>query len=108
MKLCISPSTLILFVLLRSLRILPHDQDTGGFFIAVLTKTAPLPWERPSKATAESGETENRQDESQEKATGLDFGSVRKPARKKRRIQGYREDPFIFFEEDEPIWANIR
>ena len=25
----------------RSLRILPHDQDTGGFFIAVFQKVAP-------------------------------------------------------------------
>nr|CAH8824340.1 unnamed protein product [Trichobilharzia regenti] len=25
-------------------RVLPHDQNTGGFFIAVLEKVAPLPW----------------------------------------------------------------
>ncbi|XP_064610384.1 LOW QUALITY PROTEIN: RNA cytosine-C(5)-methyltransferase NSUN2-like [Liolophura sinensis] len=28
----------------RCLRILPHHQDTGGFFIAVIHKTKPLPW----------------------------------------------------------------
>lgn len=27
----------------RSMRILPHHQDTGGFFVAALEKTAPMP-----------------------------------------------------------------
>eukprot|EP00898_Chlorokybus_atmophyticus_P000654 jgi/Chlat1/158/Chrsp1S03099 len=31
----------------RCMRILPHQQDTGGFFIAVFEKTAALPPERP-------------------------------------------------------------
>ena len=29
-----------------SLRVLPHHQDTGGFFIAVLHKSVWLPWQR--------------------------------------------------------------
>lgn len=29
----------------RCMRILPHDQNTGGFFIAVLHKVSPLPGE---------------------------------------------------------------
>lgn len=29
----------------RCVRILPHDQNTGGFFIAVLQKVSPLPGE---------------------------------------------------------------
>ena len=29
--------------LARCIRLLPHDQNTGGFFIALLKKVAPLP-----------------------------------------------------------------
>ena len=39
------------------MRILPHAQDTGGFFVAVLQKTAPCPWE--SKKAYENGESNN-------------------------------------------------
>uniref|UniRef100_A0A6Q2WUJ1 tRNA (cytosine(34)-C(5))-methyltransferase n=1 Tax=Esox lucius TaxID=8010 RepID=A0A6Q2WUJ1_ESOLU len=30
----------------RCMRILPHHQNTGGFFVAVLVKKAPMPWNR--------------------------------------------------------------
>jgi tRNA (cytosine34-C5)-methyltransferase len=33
------------FHLERCLRILPHQQNTGGFFVSALKKVAPLPWE---------------------------------------------------------------
>uniref|UniRef100_A0A183B2I6 SAM_MT_RSMB_NOP domain-containing protein n=1 Tax=Echinostoma caproni TaxID=27848 RepID=A0A183B2I6_9TREM len=32
----------------RCMRVVPHDQNTGGFFIAVLEKVAPLPWVKQS------------------------------------------------------------
>nr|XP_054748162.1 RNA cytosine-C(5)-methyltransferase NSUN2-like [Lytechinus pictus] len=35
--------------LTRCVRILPHHQDTGGFFVAVLQKTRPLPWMKQDK-----------------------------------------------------------
>jgi hypothetical protein len=45
--------------LINSIRVLPHQQDTGGFFIALLTKTKDLPWEdkksENENATAVSG-----------------------------------------------------
>lgn len=35
-----------------SLRILPHHQNTGGFFVAVLVKKSSMPWnKRPPKVT---------------------------------------------------------
>lgn len=45
--------TLFLFILcfvllIFSIRILPHHQDTGGFFVAVLEKKSKLPWEKSS------------------------------------------------------------
>jgi hypothetical protein len=42
-----------LFLLSESFRILPHDQDTGGFFVAVLEKSA----------TPEGAESENPEGE---------------------------------------------
>ena len=39
-------------VSLSSLRVLPHHQDTGGFFIAVLHKSNWLPWQRKPRSEA--------------------------------------------------------
>ena len=33
----------------RCMRILPHHQDTGGFFVAVLQKKKLCPWESTRK-----------------------------------------------------------
>lgn len=41
------------FSFLSSLRILPHHQNTGGFFVAVLIKKSPMPWnKRQPKVTS--------------------------------------------------------
>lgn len=32
------------------MRVLPHQQDTGGFFIAVLVKKATVPWQQKKEA----------------------------------------------------------
>lgn len=40
-----------------SLRVLPHFQDTGGFFIAVLEKKDWLPWQSKMKAKSSSNST---------------------------------------------------
>ena len=44
-------------VYICSIRVLPHLQNTGGFFIAVLQKTAELPWvaARTIKKATDSG-----------------------------------------------------
>ena len=39
-------------ILARSMRILPHLQDTGGFFIAVLEKREQVPWMRVVRTPA--------------------------------------------------------
>ena len=36
----------------RCMRLLPHLLDTGGFFVAVLRKKSPLPWQRTEAKTA--------------------------------------------------------
>jgi tRNA (cytosine34-C5)-methyltransferase len=43
------PSNAASLGLEKCMRILPHQQDTGGFFVAVLVKTSHLPWMRDSK-----------------------------------------------------------
>ncbi|XP_053618621.1 tRNA (cytosine(34)-C(5))-methyltransferase [Plodia interpunctella] len=75
----------------RCVRILPHHQDTGGFFVAVFEKKSQLPWEKEIK------ETETPKEEKKE------------PPKKKRRMGGYREDPFVFFSgEKEDVFPSIK
>ncbi|XP_064398499.1 RNA cytosine-C(5)-methyltransferase NSUN2-like isoform X2 [Halichondria panicea] len=38
----------------KCMRVLPHHQNTGGFFIAVLEKTEWLPWQKQRKTTTEA------------------------------------------------------
>ena len=35
----------------RCMRLLPHHNDDGGFFVALLKKNKPLPWENSGKGT---------------------------------------------------------
>ncbi|GFG38232.1 hypothetical protein Cfor_12224 [Coptotermes formosanus] len=86
------------FNLERCIRILPHQQDTGGFFVAVIEKVRPLAQEAAAKAGDEKA--------------GADSTSGDKVPwrlqRKRRRLHGYKEDPFVFFMEDEPLWPSLR
>ena len=99
------------------MRILPHHQDTGGFFVAVLEKVKPLPWEHllsdeldiPDSITAESKTNENENENVEDKKRHLDGERISwGPQRKRKRVQGYREDPFVFFKEEEDVWPCIK
>lgn len=98
-----SPEVAAQLKLERCIRILPHQQDTGAFFVAVLKKTASkLPWESQNKdkgVARASEECEEQQDTKEDKSI---------VPRKKRRIQGYKEDPFVFLSEDNKIWKAVR
>lgn len=99
-----SPEVAAELKLERCIRILPHQQDTGGFFVAVLKKTgSKLPWESQSKSKPTALAAENGGEESQ----GVTQEKTVAP-RKKRRIQGYKEDPFVFLKEDDEIWKTVR
>ncbi len=88
----------------RCIRVLPHQQDTGGFFVAVLTKKNLCDWESKSKQTeAASNEADGKTDSSNKKQ-----GLYEPPRKKARRHQGYKEDPYIYFDEDEPTFAKIK
>jgi len=59
-----------------------------------MEKIKPLPWETSLKQTDEL--------ENEVKVNNY----KRKP--KKRKFQGYKEDPFIFLSIDDPVWPEIR
>jgi tRNA (cytosine34-C5)-methyltransferase len=83
------------------MRILPHYQDTGGFFLAVIRKLKPLKTaENQVKVEKESLAVDANGDALVE--------DEQKPPPKKRRFFGFREDPFLYFKEDEPTWTQIQ
>lgn len=96
----------IKYSLEKCMRILPHFQNTGGFFVAVFTKIHHLPWERQLKPK-QNQMNDGEKDEADIKNTTANGGQ---PQRKKRRIFGYREDPFIFpfKEEENHEWQQIK
>ncbi|XP_030003907.1 RNA cytosine C(5)-methyltransferase NSUN2 [Sphaeramia orbicularis] len=134
----------------RCMRILPHHQNTGGFFVAVLVKKAPMPWNKrypklrkdvsssaaaqtggppaaadvaclPEGSVEEEGErggTEAKGDEDVEEQApkgasaaqeaGAKQDGVCGPPSKKMRLFGYKEDPFVFLTEDDPVFTTIQ
>ncbi|CAG4939725.1 unnamed protein product [Colias eurytheme] len=82
----------------KCIRILPHHQDTGGFFVAVFEKVNPLPWEKDQKDQKEDLKEEVEKKEEK-----------KEPPKKKRRLGGYKEDPFVFFSgENEDVFPSIK
>ena len=93
------------FHLDRCMRILPHQQDTGGFFVAVLSKKSLCPWESKKEHEAFNvrldRDCENISNEENK-------NGKQEPPRKKPRYQGFREDPFIYFEENDPAFEEVK
>ncbi|CDI98258.1 tRNA cytosine34 C5 methyltransferase [Echinococcus multilocularis] len=79
-------------------RVFPHDQDTGGFFIAVLEKIADLPWMNSRQKLEKTIEPNNADDGSE-------------PVAKKPRLaeQGRKEASFVFMDPTtDKDWPSIR
>ncbi|XP_051825787.1 RNA cytosine C(5)-methyltransferase NSUN2 [Antechinus flavipes] len=136
----------------RCLRILPHHQNTGGFFVAVLVKKSSMPWNKrqpklqrkspmhtgeaaesnssvsvkmsasaPTEtsltASAETGDrpvTETGGDETMQRTQNLESEINKKdgvcgpPPSKKMKLFGFKEDPFVFIPEDDPLFPPIQ
>ncbi|XP_066435306.1 RNA cytosine C(5)-methyltransferase NSUN2 [Eleutherodactylus coqui] len=110
----------------RCLRILPHHQNTGGFFVAVFLKKAPMPWNRrqpkalrraPAIVPAVPVVAADVTDASEEPAVvthGGENDSTKKdsvcgpPPSKKMKLFGFKEDPFVFLSKDDPIFPIIQ
>ncbi|XP_045192282.2 RNA cytosine C(5)-methyltransferase NSUN2-like [Mercenaria mercenaria] len=54
----------------RCLRVMPHDNDTGGFFVAVITKFGPLPWQKDEAEEAMETEADVKQEGKEDKVDG--------------------------------------
>uniref|UniRef100_A0A8K9V8H6 tRNA (cytosine(34)-C(5))-methyltransferase n=1 Tax=Oncorhynchus mykiss TaxID=8022 RepID=A0A8K9V8H6_ONCMY len=102
----------------RCMRILPHHQNTGGFFVAVLVKKAPMPWNRRfPKLRKEQSSSSLPQPEDSPRERGVGRKSVcmysdsvlcsRPPPNKKMKRHGFKEDPFVFLTEDDPVFPPI-
>ncbi|KAE8597606.1 hypothetical protein XENTR_v10016532 [Xenopus tropicalis] len=126
----------------RCMRILPHHQNTGGFFVAVLIKKAPMPWNkrqpklqrRPPVSACDASiavapelvkaVTENSAGMADEPAVDTENGETKPctnqsdssktdivccpPPSKKMKLFGFKEDPFVFVSEDDPIFDPIQ
>jgi hypothetical protein len=90
----------VYFLLNLSLRILPHHQDTGGFFIAVLHK------KKSQKSDVVKTEGEN----DAKSVPPEPYGSGMKSAPAKRLKHVFKENPFNFFDdENKPDgWSSIQ
>jgi len=86
-------------------RLLPHQQNTGGFFVALLEKVALCPWESVRKVKKE-GEVGENTDDTDEKE---DTPDPEPPQKKfKGQNRGFREDPIFYFEENEEVYPEIQ
>jgi tRNA (cytosine34-C5)-methyltransferase len=94
------------FNLQNCMRVLPHQQDTGGFFIAVLEKRKMLPWEQ--KIDERSVEAFSRKSDEQFAAQQATNTDTEQPRKKKKFNFGFREDPFVFFAPDEELFGVIK
>lgn len=97
-----------------SVRIFPHYQDTGAFFVAVLEKIKPI----VNKAENKEQQTKNNEDatnnDDDDESDQSNDGAESKPkkmkisGRQKNKLTGYKEDPFVFFKDDEDVWNSIK
>ncbi|KAK3508300.1 hypothetical protein QTP70_019537 [Hemibagrus guttatus] len=113
----------------RCMRILPHHQNTGGFFVAVLVKKGPMPWNRRypklrnKEATGTTSEEAQPEEGEAETATAAEGNTVLEnapetetkkdgvcgpPPSKKMKLFGFKEDPFVFLTEDDPVFPPIQ
>uniref|UniRef100_A0A665UFC7 tRNA (cytosine(34)-C(5))-methyltransferase n=1 Tax=Echeneis naucrates TaxID=173247 RepID=A0A665UFC7_ECHNA len=98
------PEKLLGMHLERCMRILPHHQNTGGFFVAVLVKKAPMPWNKKyPKAGAPGGKVTKCHS-----IVCVRSLFSRPPPMKKMKLFGYKEDPFVFLTEDDPVFTTIQ
>uniref|UniRef100_A0A4W5MCJ8 tRNA (cytosine(34)-C(5))-methyltransferase n=1 Tax=Hucho hucho TaxID=62062 RepID=A0A4W5MCJ8_9TELE len=93
----------------RCMRILPHHQNTGGFFVAVLVKKAPMPWNRrfPKVHTHVHPEDSPVGGGREECVCSDSVLCSRPPPNKKMKRHGFKEDPFVFLTEDDPVFPPI-
>uniref|UniRef100_A0A8C5A2B7 tRNA (cytosine(34)-C(5))-methyltransferase n=1 Tax=Gadus morhua TaxID=8049 RepID=A0A8C5A2B7_GADMO len=103
------------FHLDRCMRVLPHHQNTGGFFLAALVKTAPMPWnKRAPKVNTHLSSLASRVRAMLVCVSHVCVSHLtpsappRPPPHKRKKMFGFKEDPFVFLSEDDPVLAPIQ
>lgn len=83
--------------------------------MAAIVKKSLLPWEKvpkpvaaPVAAEEKPIETEPTADDTKEEKKEEQSSAPWGPQRKRRRLHGYKEDPYVFFTENEEIWDHIK
>ena len=111
-----------IYKLERCMRVYPHHQNTGGFFIAVIQKVNPLPWLKPDKNR--DPRTEIPPEVEQEKLVTASDSVKEKEEQEAQKIEnrpfgvfgrfstftsykGYKEDPFIFMKSSDEMIAEL-
>lgn len=91
------------------IRVLPHQQNTGGFFVSVLEKRKLMPWEAEVNEKAiksNARKLASAKDGAVEVPTAEDGDE--NPRKKKKIHYGFREDPFVFFSTDEEVFLQLK
>uniref|UniRef100_A0A8C1ABS8 tRNA (cytosine(34)-C(5))-methyltransferase n=1 Tax=Cyprinus carpio carpio TaxID=630221 RepID=A0A8C1ABS8_CYPCA len=115
------PEKLASMKLERCMRILPHHQNTGGFFVAVLVKKAPMPWNRrypkgesPAEGNPSVPDTPDLLEVKKDDVFAVLHIDMKcsvcysPPPPKKMKLFGFKEDPFVFLTEDDPIFPPVQ
>lgn len=97
------------FALERCVRVYPHQQDTGGFFIAVLEKEHET--EDSKKANARQGSPLPEEETKKVKiddtpSTEIVTESKAPEAKKEKLPRDANEEPFVFLPSDHPVLNN--
>lgn len=91
-----------------SIRILPHQQNTGGFFVAVIEKLKHINTKEKKSSNQAEVDCNKKECKQTDNAKRPFDETLPENQRKRRRKEGYKEDPFIFLEDDEKVWPDIK
>lgn len=104
------PEEVAKYNLQHCIRVLPHQQNTGAFFVSVLVKTKLMPWEAEvnSKALASNARKMAARSADGSVAVPSTAEETENPRKKKKIHYGFREDPFVFFQPEEPVFDTLK
>lgn len=93
------------FKLERCIRVYPHLQNTGGFFITAFEKYK-VGAENPAKKVKIDEKTENEEETTVKEADATSTAAT-EPAKKSRMPRDFNEEPFIFLPSDHEVTTKI-
>ncbi|CAL9734365.1 multisite-specific tRNA:(cytosine-C(5))-methyltransferase [Monosporozyma servazzii] len=88
------------FNLQNCIRVYPHQQNTGGFFITVFEKVADV--EKPNDKKRLATPTEEEEEVAEKKVKSNDESAAVVPQKKERLPRDANEEPFVFVDPKHP------